>query len=184
MTAEELLRRLLSCVFAEAGGLAGVRERRRWLAEFWFAGQVHRYHNETEPLAPDWHVEVVWLFAAYTEAYGRFIEGAETTGVECVASWCVAGSVRETVLAVNEAMTGYDEASCGPGPSDRRRAAARMALTRLFDWDNNNRLRAYVFVMTGEALADGQMRTEKSRLLDALDRCRDQLRTDIERLLG
>ena len=184
MTADELLRRLMNCVLTEVGGQSeSVRERRRWLVEFWFASQVHLYRDEAAPLEMDWHAEVARLVAAYAETYDRFIDAAESTSIDVLASWEVANGMWQTVRSVNEAMTGYEEAV---GRKDRVAAdgLATVALGRLFAWDDNLRIRSYVFVLTGEVLTNALVKTEKSRLLDALDRCRGRLSTDIERLLG
>jgi hypothetical protein len=184
MTADELLGRLHSCIEAEAGGQSErVRERRRRLLDYWYASLMHRYRDPGKELDPAWYGEVAALFGAYAEACERFLDRNDAAGVEQALAWDVFEAVRETIRAVDRAIAGYDEAA---GHGDRAAAdgCIHRALGELFDWDNNRRIRAYVYVLTGEALTDGSAKTEKSRLLDVIEACRTRLAADIDRLLG
>jgi hypothetical protein len=176
---EEVLLRLLSCVQADAGGTSDrIRERRRRLIHYWYASRAHLYRDEARPLAPEWYAEVADLFVTYTEACERFFDGDGMAGAELGVAW----EVLQTIRAVEQAMTGYDEA-VSRGDHAAAADCIHRALGELFDWENNGRIRAYVYALTGEALTDGLVRVEKTRLLGALERCREQLSDDIDRVV-
>jgi hypothetical protein len=178
---EDLLRQLLSCARAEAGGATDhVRRRRDRFLNYWYASLCCRFRDTDRPLDLEWHVEVCARFEEYAEACDRLLDlgvpGDDAVGGE------VFEAVREAVRAVDQAMAGYDEA-VDRGDKAAADQSIRRALRELFDWNNNRRLRAYLYCGTGEALTDAAAKTEKSRLLDALDRCRGQLAGEIDSLL-
>jgi hypothetical protein len=182
--AEDLLRRLLSCAEAESGGVSSqVRQRRRRLIEYWYASQVHRYRDEGRTLDAEWHEEVMRVFVFYADACDRFFDGPDFTGVDAAEAGRVTATVWQTIQAVDQALAPYDEA-VSRGDRFTADSCIHQALSELFDWDENRRIRAYIYALTGEVLTDAQVKTEKSRLLDALDRCRDRLAADIDTLLG
>jgi hypothetical protein len=180
---EDLLRRLLSCIEAEAGGSSRpVRERRRLLIEYWYTSLTHRYRDDPRALDPAWYAEVASLFMAYVEAYDRFFDRLEPTAVEPAVVWDIIAAVRETIWAVDEALAGY-EAARDRGDQPAADHCIHRALGELFSWDDNRRIRAYVYVLTGEPLTNASAKTEKSRLLDVLEGCREQLSDAIDQLL-
>ena len=166
---DDLIEHILPCIDKHAGGAnETTRERRRAMVMFFHR---HMLFSASQMPSMDVMIEDICVL---TILFGKSLDHAghddksDRDSLDAIEIRLVASmrSLGKTIKQLSKNRTGPWTA--------RETARCFDTLREVFDWNNDENVRAYVYAMAQEALKDGLLGKERSNLLDAVKHCAEQ----------
>ncbi len=161
---------LLDCIEQTAGGLnERIQARRACLVAYWYGSKRHEFRDPPVAVNELWCRQICDLVIRFTRCYERLLEElsrGESPGEEALGVLHDVRRTLEAVLTVGPAA----QPSSNDGHDEVMRGVHR-ALGAFYRWDDNHKLRAYLYCWTGEVIAMSNLASEKSRVLNQVEEC-------------
>ena len=166
---DDLIEHILPCIDQHAGGATDTTLKRREAIVMFF----HRHMTLSGSQMPSMGA-LIDDIVVVTTLYGKAVDYA-TSDKDADPN---ALSAVEITLVESIQSLGRTIPQVVKNPSDRWSKDATIlcfdTLRSIFDWGNDENVRAYVYALTNEAMKDGLLGKERSLLLKAVKHCAEQ----------
>lgn len=141
--------------------------RRRAILDYWYNGQLNGFRSlDNDEDASFWEGHFLHLCVAFNGAMLQIEQHArESNEAEAAA---ISDEVWEARQFLGRAFFALDNVRHSSG--EFREELCRT-FQRFYDWGNNRRLRACVYVVAGCLVSQNTLGSDKSRLLDCIHSC-------------
>ena len=166
---DDLIEHILPCIDKHAGGAnETTRQRRKAMVMFF-----HRHMLFSGSQMPSMNVMIDDIYFV-TILFGRAIEQvAQNKQCDPASTEAIEFQLVATIRSLGKTMNEIIKNQNGPWTTIEA-AKCYDTLREIFDWKNDENVRAYVYATTHEVMKDGLLGKERSNLFDAVQQCAEQ----------